>query len=191
MSAGLLYDRHGHVRLITLHRPEKMNSLDFQASSALVEICTEFNADSEARVAVITVAGKRAFCAGADLKTYTMNFALPVMRLFSRTVPKAPSSVKEPAIPSPSWRLNASGNAFRSSTVMEITSLVHFLSFNSFRASFRLQQSPPFVPVVNAFRRVLGKMRVALGGCDGHPVRAVVFHDVIPFRGDGQGCIHG
>ena len=46
-----------------------MNSLDFQASGALVEIWKEFNADAEARVAVITGAGKRAFCAGADLKT--------------------------------------------------------------------------------------------------------------------------
>lgn len=131
MSAGLLYERQGHVRLITLRRPEKMNSLDFQASGTLVEFWKESNANAEDRVAVITRAGKRAFCAGADLKTYTMNFSLPVMRLFSRTVPKAPSSVKEPAIPSPSWQLNASGNAFRSSTVMAITSLVHFLSFNS------------------------------------------------------------
>jgi len=90
MSADLLYDRHGHVRLITINRPEKMNSLDFQASGALVEIWKEFNADAEARVAVITGAGKRAFCAGADLKTYTMNFATRPAPEFRREFTNGP-----------------------------------------------------------------------------------------------------
>jgi enoyl-CoA hydratase/carnithine racemase len=35
----------------------------------------EFDADDSARVAVVTGAGDKAFCAGADLKTYTLNFA--------------------------------------------------------------------------------------------------------------------
>ncbi len=48
----LLFDRQGHVRLITFNRPEKMNSLDFQASGALVGICQEFNADAEAPVGI-------------------------------------------------------------------------------------------------------------------------------------------
>lgn len=73
--ADVLYEHHGRVRLITLNRPAKMNSLDFAANDALVEIWREFVADDEARVAVVTGAGEEAFCAGADLKTYTMNFA--------------------------------------------------------------------------------------------------------------------
>ena len=69
------YERHGRVRLITIDRPQKMNSLDFEANDRLVEAWREFDADDDAFVAVVTGAGDRAFCAGADLKTYTMAFA--------------------------------------------------------------------------------------------------------------------
>jgi enoyl-CoA hydratase/carnithine racemase len=69
------YDRHGPVRLITIDRAHKMNSLDFAANDRLVEAWREFERDDEARVAVVTGAGALAFCAGADLKTYTMDFA--------------------------------------------------------------------------------------------------------------------
>jgi len=69
------YEAHGRVRLITIDRPAKMNSLDFEANDRLVEAWKTFDADDGAQVAVITGAGAQAFCAGADLKTYTMAFA--------------------------------------------------------------------------------------------------------------------
>ena len=69
------YERHGKVRLITLDRPRVMNSLDFAANDELVACWAEFDADDDAHVAVITGAGELAFCAGADLKTYTMTYA--------------------------------------------------------------------------------------------------------------------
>ena len=69
------YEHHGRVRLITIDRPAKMNSLDFEANDRLVEAWNTFDADDGAQVAVITGAGAQAFCAGADLKTYTMAFA--------------------------------------------------------------------------------------------------------------------
>lgn len=68
-------ETHGRVRLITLDRPAKMNSLDFEANDELVAAWRDFNDDEEAYVAVVTGAGDQAFCAGADLKTYTMDFA--------------------------------------------------------------------------------------------------------------------
>jgi enoyl-CoA hydratase/carnithine racemase len=73
--ANILCEDHGPVRLITINRPEQMNSLDFAANDELVEVWRSFASDDGARVAVITGAGDKAFCAGADLKTYTMNFA--------------------------------------------------------------------------------------------------------------------
>ncbi|MFM7688252.1 MAG: enoyl-CoA hydratase-related protein, partial [Alphaproteobacteria bacterium] len=73
--SDILVERHGQVWLITINRPEKMNSLDFISNDALVAIWREFDADEDARVAVVTGAGDKAFCAGADLKTYTMGFA--------------------------------------------------------------------------------------------------------------------
>lgn len=68
-------DRHGKVWLITIDRPSVMNSLDFAANDDLVEVFRDFDRDDGAHVAVVTGAGDRAFCAGADLKTYTVNFA--------------------------------------------------------------------------------------------------------------------
>jgi enoyl-CoA hydratase/carnithine racemase len=75
VSDDILYEAHGRVRLITINRPDKMNSLDFAANDSLIAAWREFNADDDARVAVVTGAGDQAFCAGADLKTYTMAFA--------------------------------------------------------------------------------------------------------------------
>jgi enoyl-CoA hydratase/carnithine racemase len=73
--SDIRYEKHGRVRLITIDRPAKMNSLDFEANDRLVAAWREFDADDDAYVAVVTGAGDKAFCAGADLKTYTMAFA--------------------------------------------------------------------------------------------------------------------
>jgi len=68
-------DRDGRVWLITINRPQVMNSLDFAANDELVEVWRAFDRDEGAYVAVITGAGDKSFCAGADLKSYTVNFA--------------------------------------------------------------------------------------------------------------------
>ena len=73
--SNILYEKKGYVRLFTINRAEKMNSLDFAANDELVDLWYEFEEDDDARVAVITGAGSQAFCAGADLKTYTLAFA--------------------------------------------------------------------------------------------------------------------
>lgn len=73
--SDIRYEKHGRVRLITIDRPAKMNSLDFVANDELVAAWRAFDEDDDAFVAVVTGAGETAFCAGADLKTYTMDFA--------------------------------------------------------------------------------------------------------------------
>lgn len=73
--SSILYEQRGAVALITIDRAEKMNSLDFAANDELTEAWWRFGRDEAARVAVITGAGDKAFCAGADLKTYTIDFA--------------------------------------------------------------------------------------------------------------------
>ena len=73
--ADIRVDRQGAVWLVTIDRVTKMNSLDFAAHEAMVDVWRAFDADETARVGVITGAGDKAFCAGADLKTYTMSFA--------------------------------------------------------------------------------------------------------------------
>ena len=75
MGDDILVEKRGAVRLIIINRPGKMNSLDFAANEALVAAFRGFEEDDDARVAVVTGAGEAAYCAGADLKTYTMAFA--------------------------------------------------------------------------------------------------------------------
>jgi len=75
MASNFTVENHDCVRLITINRPDRMNSLDLPANDELIDIWNAFDGDDGARVAVITGAGEQAFCAGADLKTYTMAYA--------------------------------------------------------------------------------------------------------------------
>jgi crotonobetainyl-CoA hydratase len=68
MSDFCLTQREGHLFIITINRPEVMNSLHPAANRALAAAFDEFHADAELWVAVITGAGERAFSAGNDLK---------------------------------------------------------------------------------------------------------------------------
>ena len=88
--SDIVVERHGAVRLLTINRADKMNSLDFAANDALVAAWRELDGDEEARVAVVTGAGDRAFCAGADLKTYTMEFARTPAPEFRRRFTNGP-----------------------------------------------------------------------------------------------------
>src|SRR5499427_3412958 len=63
----ILVEAAGPITTIVLNRPELRNALDNEAAHALAEALKAFEADSAARVAVLTGAGG-AFCAGADLK---------------------------------------------------------------------------------------------------------------------------
>ncbi len=63
----VLYERQGHVATITLNRPDRLNALSPEVFRRLPEVWDVFDADDEARVAILTGAG-RAFSAGADLK---------------------------------------------------------------------------------------------------------------------------
>ncbi len=62
----LLSAVNGHVLTLTLHRPERRNALNGELIEALIEAFAAARA-SEHRVVVLTGAGERAFCSGADL----------------------------------------------------------------------------------------------------------------------------
>lgn len=75
MTNAIQLEKQGPVWLFTIDQPEKMNALDFDANDEMTELWRAFCADDAARAAVVTGAGDKSFCAGADLKTYTMPFA--------------------------------------------------------------------------------------------------------------------
>ncbi|MEZ3158942.1 enoyl-CoA hydratase-related protein [Microbacterium sp. BWT-B31] len=65
---GIDYEVDDHIATITISRQERMNSLDDAAHRAMDAAFAAAEADHEVRVIVLTGAGGRAFCAGADLK---------------------------------------------------------------------------------------------------------------------------
>ncbi|MCZ4608420.1 crotonase/enoyl-CoA hydratase family protein [Streptomyces sp. Lzd4kr] len=60
-------ERQGHVTTVVLSRPEVRNAVDGPTAAELADAFREFDADEEARVAVLWGEGGT-FCAGADLK---------------------------------------------------------------------------------------------------------------------------
>jgi enoyl-CoA hydratase len=56
------------IALVTINRPAQMNSLSAEVRAALVETFSALNDDPSVKVAILTGAGERAFCAGLDLK---------------------------------------------------------------------------------------------------------------------------
>ena len=64
----LLTEEKEQVALLTLNRPEVMNALNFSLLYALKDQIEALRIRSDIRVIIITGAGDKAFCAGADLK---------------------------------------------------------------------------------------------------------------------------
>jgi enoyl-CoA hydratase/carnithine racemase len=63
----VLFDRDGHVGVITLNRPERLNALSGRMLEGLSELLVRCDRDRDVRVVVLTGAG-RGFCSGLDLK---------------------------------------------------------------------------------------------------------------------------
>lgn len=68
MPERILYSTSEHVAHITINRPEALNALDPQGWEELAEAFKEARDDEAVWVVVLTGAGDRAFCTGADLK---------------------------------------------------------------------------------------------------------------------------
>ena len=66
-SAPLLWEKHGHVAVLTLNRPGAMNSFDMELMSEHRSRLLEFEADDDLRVLIYTGNG-RAFSTGIDIK---------------------------------------------------------------------------------------------------------------------------
>ncbi|MGN6106389.1 MAG: enoyl-CoA hydratase-related protein [Kofleriaceae bacterium] len=66
--ADVRVEKRDHVAWVTLHRPEVRNALSRAVNLRIAEITAELDHDNDVRAVVITGAGDKAFCAGADLK---------------------------------------------------------------------------------------------------------------------------
>ena len=77
-------EREGPLTIVTIERPDVMNSLHPPAQAELAAVFDEFVADPDQWVAIITGAGDRAFSAGNDLK-YQVIFCKSVDRVRDAT----------------------------------------------------------------------------------------------------------
>ena len=59
-------ERRGHVAIVTLNRPEKLNAINEDLRRDLAAALGAAREDDEVRAVVLTGAG-RGFCSGADL----------------------------------------------------------------------------------------------------------------------------
>ncbi len=64
----LAVEQENGIVTLTLNRPEVMNSLNFPLLQALKDQIESLRFKRDVRVVIITAAGEKAFCAGADLK---------------------------------------------------------------------------------------------------------------------------
>lgn len=64
----LLVEQHDEVTLLTLNRPEVHNNVDRDLAVELAEAISEFGRNDASKVLVVTGAGDKSFCAGANLK---------------------------------------------------------------------------------------------------------------------------
>jgi enoyl-CoA hydratase len=74
--AELLFDIDAGVATITLNRPEQRNALSAQLLAELVDAMRRARDDEDVRAVVLTGAGDKAFCAGADLGGFAADLPL-------------------------------------------------------------------------------------------------------------------
>ena len=67
MNNELLYEAAGGVARVTINRPERRNAMSYDVMSGLRDAMASARADRDVRVVVLSGAGEKAFCAGADL----------------------------------------------------------------------------------------------------------------------------
>ncbi len=69
MTDAVLYELTADgIAILTINRPEQRNCLSREVREGLREAWARFEADSAARIAILTGSGEKAFCAGGDLK---------------------------------------------------------------------------------------------------------------------------
>jgi methylglutaconyl-CoA hydratase len=74
-------EKRGQAFWITINRPEKRNALNGEVIAGIARGYRDAHDDKDVRVIVLTGAGDKAFCAGADLQNsgaaFAMDFARP------------------------------------------------------------------------------------------------------------------
>jgi len=68
MSGKIGFEIDGHIAVITIDRPEKLNAVTPDMAASLVDLARRCNEDDVIRAIVLTGAGEKAFSAGSDIR---------------------------------------------------------------------------------------------------------------------------
>ena len=94
----LLEKRANGVAVVTINRPQVLNALDVPAKERLAEIWREISEDASVRVAVLTGAGEKAFCAGSDIKEINRTGQMVSTETLLRAIPGVGIPLVKPVI---------------------------------------------------------------------------------------------
>ena len=75
-APAVLTELRDHVLVVTLNRPEARNAVNAELTQGLGDALERAEHETEIRVVVLTGAGDKSFCAGADLKAISRGEAL-------------------------------------------------------------------------------------------------------------------
>jgi enoyl-CoA hydratase len=67
MPEIVLFEKREAIALLTLNRPSKLNALNYELIDRLLELFDIIERDEGIRAVILTGAGDRAFCSGADI----------------------------------------------------------------------------------------------------------------------------
>src|SRR2546430_13535181 len=79
-NTSVNHEKRGQAFWITINRPDKRNALNGEVIAGIAKGYRDAHDDKEVRVIVLTGAGEKAFCAGADLQNSGAAFAMDFSR---------------------------------------------------------------------------------------------------------------
>ena len=78
-TTSVITEKRGQAFWITINRPEKRNALNGDVIAGIAKGYRDAHDDKDVRVIVLTGAGDKAFCAGADLLRLSQNATKPAI----------------------------------------------------------------------------------------------------------------
>src|SRR3981189_1490593 len=79
-NSSVIREKRGQAFWITINRPDKRNAINADVVAGIAKGYRDAHDDREVRVIVLTGAGDKAFCAGADLQNSGAAFAMDFSR---------------------------------------------------------------------------------------------------------------
>jgi enoyl-CoA hydratase len=68
LPSTLRYEKQDHIAIITIDRPEALNSLTMEMLTGIEDAMSDFDADPDLWIGILTASGEKAFSSGLDLK---------------------------------------------------------------------------------------------------------------------------